>query len=87
MYDRLEFHSRLHITHRCQISYEPILIKALAPSGVSTEDGFWANHELLHLFQKLSQPEICTERAALAGEDHKEARGRDLRPSSGLAPS
>jgi hypothetical protein len=85
VYDRTGIPQSLtyRFTHRCQISYELILMKALAPSGVSTEDGFWANHELLHFFQKLSQPEICTGRGALAGEDHKEARGRDLRPSSG----
>jgi hypothetical protein len=63
-------------------------LHGIPPPGVSTEDGFWANRELLLLFQKLCQPEVC---AALAGariaKRRAGVRGGDLRPPSGLAPS
>jgi hypothetical protein len=45
-------------------------VKALhgIPSpGVSTGDVFWADQELPLSFQEFSQPEVCTELAALAG--------------------
>jgi hypothetical protein len=63
-------------------------LPGIPPPGVSTEDGFWANRELLLLFQKLCQPEVC---AVLArGSITKRRAGvreGDLPPSSGLAPS
>jgi len=66
-------------------------LHGIAPSGASTWDSFLGHRNLLFSLHKRSQPEGCTGRAALAGarvmKRRAGVRGRDPRPSSGLAPA